>query len=201
MQMMRHLIAPAVLAFTMASAASSKAADLGVNGRIRAGGACSIAVGNGGVIDLGDLSFEQLANVSYMRSRDVPLTINCQRQTKVGVKAIDNRKDSAHGYGFGLGNPAIGGYEIYPELNGGSAADGRQVYLIHGHDNDWGRTDASWSPDGIVSWGIPDAEWEPVAFKTLTTSLYVIVNVKKDDIMVTDVLEIDGSATLELVYL
>ncbi|WP_071335643.1 DUF1120 domain-containing protein [Burkholderia contaminans] len=198
----KQLCVLSVLACALSIPGVTLATDLSVNGQIQPHGACNIAVGNGGVIDLGGLSFEKLVN---WRPSDISLTINCQRLTKVAVKAIDNRKASdAYVGAFGLSNPAIGYYEIYPALNYGSEANGKEVYLIHDFGDAWGRSDMSWPRDRSISWGVPPSQeprhWEPLAFKTLNTSLRIVVHFR-NDIAFNDVQEFDGSATLELVYL
>ncbi len=130
-----------VLACTSSIPGVTSAADLSVGGHIRMDGACSITLGNGGIFDFGNVSLTEIDQDSYSNSRDVPLTINCPSQTRIGVKAIDNRKESAAASrGFGVGNPAIGGYGIDPERNI-SEADGRKVYVIHRSGDYWYRTD------------------------------------------------------------
>ncbi|MBJ9967245.1 DUF1120 domain-containing protein [Burkholderia seminalis] len=82
-----------VLACTLSGAGVTLAADLSVNGHIGSGGACSIALGNGGIVDFGNLSSKDLG---YGLWRDMPLTIYCQNRTKLGIDVIDNRKGTAH---------------------------------------------------------------------------------------------------------
>ncbi|MBY4818923.1 DUF1120 domain-containing protein [Burkholderia contaminans] len=191
-----------VLACTSSIPGVTSAADLSVGGHIRMDGACSITLGNGGIFDFGNVSLTEIDQDSYSNSRDVPLTINCPSQTRIGVKAIDNRKESAAASrGFGVGNPAIGGYGIDPERNI-SEADGRKVYVIHRSGDYWYRTDdpTRW-PSTTISWTANGLG--PVAFRTMTTTLGVNVYLHdiRENMAHVDVLEIDGSATLELVYL
>ncbi|MBJ9967241.1 DUF1120 domain-containing protein [Burkholderia seminalis] len=210
MQLMRHVMAPMVFAFTMAGAVPSQAADLSVSGQIRSDGACSIALGNGGVVDFGNLSREDLRN-RYLQ-REMPLTISCQHPTKVGFNMTDNRAGTQPDwpYGsFGLGNSAIASYRIWslpgetdwgavlpigwdPDLWGGGwvAGDLNVAIFPDGRSNSWMRpTNTS-------------EQWQPVAFKTLTGGFRFYVDLLfEEGTAFTDEFEINGSATLELRYL
>ncbi|WP_322037641.1 DUF1120 domain-containing protein [Burkholderia cepacia] len=196
-----------VLACTLSSAGVALAADLSVNGQIRTGGACSMALGNGGVIDFGALSRqEHFPAPNVVIAREVTLTLNCQRPTKVGVNVIDNRKGTASEnmpWYFGLGNPAIGYYHIVPSLAeiDGRGGDGIQIWRDKGSTN-WDNKGAFyfWSERKTLSWDVSGPQVEPIAFKTLTTRLGIYIDPKYDSAF-TDELEFDGSATLELVYL
>ncbi|MBN3788035.1 DUF1120 domain-containing protein [Burkholderia sp. Ac-20353] len=199
------------LASSLSIPGATSAADLSVNGHIRADGACSIALGNGGVVDLGNVSRNDLPNAgkyySYIE-RDMPLTINCQHPTKVGVEVIDNR-DGTQPPGtraLGLGNPAVGFYTIRGSLTVGVAeVDGKHANTI------WRSKDGStwdgktgyyggWYPGYTTSWDVDGPQREPVAFKTLSDTLQVVAAFRPD-IAFTDELAIDGSVTLELRYL
>lgn len=201
-----------VVAGMLSSPGVTLAADLSVNGQVRSDSACGIAFANGGVVDLGKLSRK---DIGWKRGEyiDISLTINCQQPTKVGFKVIDNRVGTVppgelpyQGY-FGLGNPAIGSYRIYRYSSRGEA-DGRGALPIQrliGGDRWLGPGPGYYygiAPISIMSWQGPQNEpqKEPMAFKILTDALYIQVNFR-DDIAFTDELEIDGSTTLELLYL
>ncbi|WP_321881167.1 DUF1120 domain-containing protein [Burkholderia cepacia] len=207
---LKQLCGVSMLAYAMSSPGVASAADLSVSGQVRADGACSIVLGNGGVINLGNLSRKDF----HVDLSEIPLTINCQHPTKVGVNLIDNRDGTQpSGYsGFGMGNPAIGSYFIRSN-SAGREADGRRVMTIYrSHGGAWGLaaddingvTEPSWSwkSGGTTSWALWGQEElnEPLAFKILKDTLRAEVKFR-DDIAFTDELEIDGSATLELVYL
>lgn len=184
------------------------AADLSVGGRIQAGGACTITLGNGGVFDLGTLSrkndFPGPYNAIYA---DSILTLNCQRPTKVGVEIIDNREGTASkdaSYYFGLGNPAIGYYFVTTDQAQVDGADGFQIWRDKGWpywgDRHGGESGRLWGTNATLSWDVGGPQVEPVAFKTLTTRLDITFRPKYGTAF-TDELKLDGSATLELVYL
>ncbi|MBN3842375.1 MULTISPECIES: DUF1120 domain-containing protein [Burkholderia] len=199
-----------VLACSLSSPCVTSAADLSVNGYIQPGGACGIALGNGGIVDLGNLSSKDVSSLPNRTViRNMPLTINCPHPTKVGVDTIDNRAGTRppewaiYPEVLGLGNPAIGYYDIFsPPYGYNSLADGRRVVAIwrkKGKTTWEGAGDSygNWAPNTTMSWELGSG---PVAFKTLTDVLKVRVRFE-GDIAFTDELEIDGSATLELVYL
>jgi hypothetical protein len=197
------LSALSMLACTLSIPGVTSAADLSVGGQIRPGGACDITLGNGGVADFGNLSRKDLYGADHMR--DVSLTINCQRRTRVGVDLIDNRKGTAsedHPWNFGLGNRAIGYYRIVnfgPSMVDGAASV--SIWRWKG-ETTWrekGRT-YSWGSNKTISWDVSGPQSEPVAFKTLTDTLTIEL-ITKQDTAFTDELAFDGSATLELVYL
>ncbi|AFQ50023.1 DUF1120 domain-containing protein [Burkholderia cepacia] len=205
---LKQWIVLSVLACTLSSAGVTLAADLSVNGHIRTDGACSMALGNGGVIDFGTLSRQKhFPAPEVVVSRDVTLTLNCQRPTKVGVNVIDNRKGTGSEnmpWNFGLGNPAIGYYDIVPGRAQIDGRDGVQIWRRNNGSTNWGDKGAFYHWRGergtTLSWDVSGPQVEPMAFKTLTTRLELQLFPKYHSAF-TDELEFDGSATLELVYL
>ncbi|OXI33506.1 DUF1120 domain-containing protein [Burkholderia aenigmatica] len=181
------------------------AADVSVGGQIRPGGACDITLGNGGVADFGNLSRKEFFSGPYAITRKIPLTINCQHRTKVGVDVIDNRKGTASEARwevFGLGNRAIGYYDV---INfGPSQVDGVAgvpIWRVKG-ETAWREKGIfdTWGSNKTISWDVSGPQSEPVAFKTLTDTLTIWPMLMKSSAF-TDEFELDGSATLELVYL
>ena len=220
---LRQLSALSMLACTLSIPGVTSAADLSVGGHIRMDGACSIALGNGGVVDLGTLTSTELSPpnaTDYMvfKGREMSLMINCPHPTKVSVTAEDNRRGTvSDGYfdwnAFGLGNPAIGFYIIKIDKTS-PKADGRDAFVIgySPHVSAWisagDRT--SLHPGETISWGVdgtppPPERWlerEPVAFKALTSTLVISIGLTvRKDVGVGDGMELDGSMTLELGYL
>ncbi|WP_423760282.1 DUF1120 domain-containing protein [Burkholderia sp. NLJ2] len=198
-----------VLASTLSSVGVTSAADLSVNGHIESSSACNMALGNSGVVDLGSLSRKNVLE-RYVLNRYMSLRIDCQHPTKVGIGVIDNRKGtvppSEAVFGdqhFGLGNPAIGSYVI-SSLDRPQADGGKAFWIWRSGQGgitwDDKGTNYVWSGSKILSWDVDGSQTEPVAFKTLTNTLSITVTLRRD-IPFTDEMEIDGSATLELVYL
>jgi type 1 fimbria pilin len=100
---MKRLL-PSLLASTLLLSAGHALAgsDLSVTGRIQSG-ACNLALGNGGTIDLGTLSRKDLKenDEKSLHVPDVTLAIDCQTPTKVAIKSINNRENAYGAYGLG----------------------------------------------------------------------------------------------------
>ncbi|MDN7874851.1 DUF1120 domain-containing protein [Burkholderia aenigmatica] len=197
-----------VLASMLSSPGVTSAADLSVGGQIQAGGACSIALGNGGVIDFGNLSrkdFRADPTFGYI-DRDMSLTINCRHPTKVAVEVIDNRSGTAEWSGWlGLGDPNTSA-AYYITQRWGGKIDGRLAYSIRRSKagSTWGDEGGDgFSPGYITSWKEDGLPHEPVAFQTLSAQLNIWVAIRLAILSnsFTDERKLDGSATLELVYL
>lgn len=188
----------------------TSAADLSVNGHIQPGGACSIALGNGGTVDLGTLSRKDLkeSDETIFWGHGVTLAVDCQTPAKVAIKAINNRETVVEGrYGsFGLG--PIGSkirFLIYP-LN--RVGDGKP--LLHLYSEDGGQSwraaggstaTAGISPSDLASWA-EEGETLPQAFQTIRSKLeFNIWLPALRDLDLSQEIALDGSATLEIVYL
>ncbi len=212
---LQKLAVLSVLACTFSIPGVTLAADvkpefLSVKGHIRSGGACDLTLGDGGVIDFGNLSSANFPKGSYHKiERQMSLAISCPGPTKIGFGLIDNRAGTKppeeSNYSFGLGSPAIGSYSIGLRSDSNRWADGKRATAIYRYprSNEWtyssfGGINLS-SDDYVYSWNVPG--WSgPVAAGWVTDWL-TITAYFKGDIAFTDELEIGGSATVELVYL
>ncbi|MFK1436043.1 DUF1120 domain-containing protein [Pseudomonas aeruginosa] len=202
----------------LAGAAQAMAADLNVAGRIQPSGACSLALGNGGVADLGTLTSRDLKQDGVTSFyREISLSIDCQTPTRVAIKGLDNREGTVLGgetgiVGFGMG--AAGGrntgrYELLPTNRWG---DGKQlVHLVKsprsgsGWSEWWVGSGAgnTWytSANYLSSWAEP-GQTSPQAFKKITSDLKFIIRIAPaSELDLSQEIAIDGSATMELVYL
>ncbi|MGU0809943.1 DUF1120 domain-containing protein [Pseudomonas aeruginosa] len=198
----------------LAGAAQVMAADLNVAGRIQPSGACSLALGNGGVVDLGTLTSRNLARDGYREFyRQISLSIDCQTPTRVAIKGLDNREGTVLGgetgiVGFGMG--AAGGrktgrYYLLPLNRWG---DGQR--LVHLVKKTW--SGSGWqvsdvgstrytSANDISSWAEP-GQANPQAFKKITSDLEFVIQIAPaSELDLSQEIAIDGSATMELVYL
>ncbi|MEK7892635.1 DUF1120 domain-containing protein [Burkholderia contaminans] len=203
---LRKLYVLSALVGGLSSAGVTLAADVSVNGQIQPNGVCSMTLGSGGVIDLGTLSRkDHFPHPSYGTSRSIKLTLNCQQPTKVGVNVIDNRKGTASEddpWYFGLGNPAIGHYTIATYDAQIDGREGIEIWRRNGSTTWYGKEiHYLWASNGkTLSWDVIGPQIEPVAFKTLTTTVEIVFRPKYDSVFL-DEHKLDGSATLELVYL
>ncbi len=214
---MKNMLGMAAVAgalLVMAQVDGAAAAGLSVAGRIQPSGACSLALGNGGVADLGTLTSRDLKQDGVTQFfRAISLSIDCQTPTRVAIKGLDNREGTVLGgekgtIGFGLG--AAGGrntgrYYLLPSNRWG---DGQQ--LDHLVKQTWsgsgwqvGDVGSTWytSANDISSWAEP-GQTNPQAFKKITSDLKFIIQIAPaSELDLSQEIAIDGSATMELVYL
>ena len=206
----KHLLAPSLLASALLLSAGHALAgtDLSVSGRIEPG-ACSLTLGNGGTIDLGTISRKALneAEETFFYPQ-ISLRIQCQAPTKVAFRTLDNRAGTSSHAGsgwFGLGASGgknVGRYIFYPVNLVGDGAD--LAHLV-----DWGSgwealdDGGTWgvSPSWLSSWA-ERGQSLPQAFQNISSTLEVSIMIAPTkDIDLSQQVPIDGSATMELIYL
>lgn len=192
-------------------------ADLSVAGRIQPNGACELTLLDGGAVDLGTLSASQVEKrpkamvggnsypiIGEIRER---LSIRCQDATRLALRALDNRSGTANErapyyYGLGLSEGAkVGMFDLSAD---GWFGDGRRLASLQSWDSG-----ATWSEIGfpgqfggevtLVAWAEP-GQALPQAFETISGDLRGTV-MASDQLDSGAVIDIDGSATLELLYL
>lgn len=193
--------------------------------------ACTPMVSGGGTVDYGTIKVSSLALDAFTPKdeKQLDLSISCAAPTKVALKASNNRPNTVAGattdgaggaalvdvfdktnlpvVGLGLdGTHRIGGYVINVK-EGSVLADGNTVDAIH---NNVGETTWIKSGDGglyngtavrQVSWAAAGTT-EPVAFQKLTGKLTVRAYINKaSELDLTKPVTLNGSTTIELVYL
>ncbi|MFL9925847.1 DUF1120 domain-containing protein [Herbaspirillum lusitanum] len=196
------------------AADAAHSADVRVTGLIRPG-ACAPQLSNAGIIDYGLIPQSRLKRGDYtwLESRSVDLVIQCNGgPAKLGLRAHDNRRASvlqevlAEEANFGLGIVAgakVGGYAMV--FNQADArVDGLEPRQLYSFDQQ------SWLPTGsggtigknrTLAWArsgsyLPDMV-RKVAGKITVTAF---IN-KPENLPLTQEIPLDGSATLEVVYL
>ncbi len=206
----KHLLVPSLLASALLLSAGHALAgtDLSVSGRIQPG-ACSLTLGNGGTVDMGTISRKDLKEAEetyFTRHNHISLGIQCQTPTKVAFRVLDNRAGtSTHDNMFGLG--ASGGKNVgaFAVLLEEIIGDGTKlVHLV-----DWSDKGSSWeagygaikATPHLSSWAEP-GQSSPQAFQNISSRMgvYGIIAPVKD-LDQSQEIAIDGSATVELVYL
>ncbi|AFQ50026.1 DUF1120 domain-containing protein [Burkholderia cepacia] len=209
----KHLLAPSLLASALLLSAGQAlaGADLSVSGRIQPG-ACSLALGNGGTIDLGTISPKDLKEdeATVFDQHEISLGIHCQAPTKVAFRALDNRAGTAlDGYWFGLGasgGKSVGRYSLVPRSRVGDGAE--LVHLMKSDGGAWkvppgGSTATTWGidPSVLSSWAEP-GQTLPQAFRNISSRLGFYIQIAPTkDLDLSQQVPIDGSATMELIYL
>lgn len=201
---------------------SAPAADLNVKGYI-APTSCSFTITNS-VIDYGRIDPNTLSPTSYTKlaKKSTPYAIRCgsTAQAKIGVKVVDNRSGTRiaglmtsqfgssyrDNYNYGLGASAkgqkVGGYVVHLR---NSIADGKPAYVItdEGYGGTWDprSSEALGHTANISSWRT-GAAFTPAQVNTLTGILEVqaVIN-KTSELDLSNQVNLDGQATLELRYL
>ncbi|MGP9418563.1 DUF1120 domain-containing protein [Ewingella sp. AOP8-B2-18] len=137
---MKSALKMTAIACLMAAATSAFAgptATLRITGTITPG-ACTPVLGNGGIIDFGATSVDQLPNTGTLAlaARSVTATVTCTGATKVAMSFVDNRADSVGAHSneptsattaFGLGKAGdvnIGSYGLSISAINGDATAG-----------------------------------------------------------------------------
>ncbi|AFQ50025.1 DUF1120 domain-containing protein [Burkholderia cepacia] len=208
----KHLLAPSLLACAMLLSAGHALAgtDLSVNGHIRPGSACSLTLGKGGTVDLGTISSKDLqeTGLTTFDKHEISLSIQCQAPTKIAFRVLDNRAGTAfQGFGFGLGasgGKKIGRYLLLPKDRiGDGTALSHLVRWGNGSWNGAGSEMYTWkvSPSMTSSWSKPGYNL-PQAFQNISSRLGFEIDIAPaSNLDVSQEIAIDGSATVELVYL
>ncbi len=212
---MRTSVASFSLIIVLASAqAVASTTDVTLTGTLTPS-ACTPSLSNGGVIDYGRLSIDDLESppipAYQLPTKHIDMAIQCAAPTTFALINSDNRveslppTDTPQPGRFGLGKHQ-GEPVGYMHIQATSAmADGTSSRPIHSSDGGqtWTRYDGTFwrsqtSPDARVAFGtIPDG---PAAAQNLTTTLQIIGRVQKALDYSSDV-QIDGSTTFEIRYL
>lgn len=195
-------------------AEASETTELTVTGTIRPN-ACQITFPSDNTINFGTIKADMQLQEEYkeLPTHNVALQINCDGPTKLAVRVSDNRGQSYHAdarnadptSNFGLGTyrgKNIGNYtvDIDSAIADGNATD---ILIRAGR-----RGERYWTNDltrrfrhdgGQFSFGNNRI---PVAFNSLTATLAVATRLNKDTYLeMADAIQLDGSLSLELIYL
>lgn len=211
---MKHLLIALALLSGTARAAST--ADLAVTGLITPM-ACTPLLSSGGLVDFGKISRNDLnlTNGTRLPHKYLTLTVNCNAPGRFALRMRDNRDGTAHVnseifYGLGLdtsGNK-IGVYSVSFDPKQ-TVVDGLAV--VYGTESTTGglawRT-ANLNPIDVGSrslLGFTDVVGStagPSAIQTLTSTLKLEATINaRQNLDLSVETPMDGSATLEVVYL
>ncbi|MEX3773670.1 DUF1120 domain-containing protein [Pseudomonas sp. MYb118] len=193
-----------ILAASNVNAASS--VDLSVTGTITPS-ACTPVLSNGGVIDHGKISIKDITS-KPLPAMTLQLGVNCDAATFFAIQGTDNREDSASNnspdsFGLGLGenNHKLGFYRLFMEL---AMADGVLHPIVESVDGStWFPVSSGqiWQPRWLRSVNTPGSpDHAPVAVKEFLADVTVQTTLNKPRVLTTET-SLDGSATLDIVYL
>lgn len=191
---------------------AASSVDLTVKGLITPS-ACTPTLAQGGVADYGKIAAKDLQEnqATPLPATTLPLNLNCEAATLFALNGVDNRAGSAsspndYSYGLGLINETerVGDFVI---ILTSYLADNLPVSKLASSDNGatWSENseDAIWMRGRLAAFGNnASGTWAPIAIKTLTSNQVVHPTIAASSgLTLTEEQPIDGSATLEVLYL
>lgn len=214
MKKLPGLLVVVVALFSAGQAIAASSVDLSVKGNITPA-ACTPTLGNGGVVDHGKIALKDL---NFNRPTALPvatlqLAVDCAASTLIAIKSRDNRPGSSGEGTPGLPNFGLGlvngdrkiGWFVLKMAN--AQADSIVRPLIESGDgqtwSDASYPDLVWQVNGMrtVSSGAGGAP-SPLPLQRMTVDLLVeTMMVQRQNLPPREEFPIDGSATLEIVYL
>lgn len=215
---MKNLIAfTAFAAFLFSgSAIAGPTTELKVAGVVKPP-ACQPTFAGDGVVDFGTIPAASLTPGQYKKlpHRTIPFAISCDAPLKVALKISDNRASSAvpaaagtnTNFTYGLGMVAgkkVGGYSLGISAHT-VTADGAAVRLLYSVDGNqtWASSVGSGQigKDRTLAWTALNGR-APSAFKSIVGAVWVWVGLEKpENLPLAQDVPLDGSATLEVLYL
>ncbi|MFK1436046.1 DUF1120 domain-containing protein [Pseudomonas aeruginosa] len=192
---------------------AAQTAEIKVIGKILPD-ACQLVIGGGGTYDFGSIGSDKLSQdaVTPLEGKAQTLTVTCNAAAKVALKATDNRSGSVvggkgDGYEFGLGGTDAGSKPGFYSLRMSNAvSEGNTLDVL---------SDASGGGSWVTGGNLFRADSGerksfagsggtlPDAFKTISADLTVTPTINKlsELDLSKGSVALDGSATIELVYL
>ena len=165
--------------------------------------ACTPTFSGGGVINLGKISSKDLnQNSNTLVSTDpLTLTVNCSAPATFAINPIDNNPGTAIGDLFGLGLTDDGeklGF-FYPKILR-ATADASQADPIESDDGiTWAK--AAFAQPGYRLSVATTGNTDPIDATVVTMDLEVETYIARaDELTLDNEVNIDGSATFEIIY-
>jgi len=197
------LLSSAMLASGLASA---QTAEIKVTGKI-VPDACQPTIA--GAFDYGTFTSEKLNidEVTKLEAKKATLNVTCNAAAKVAVKVTDNRSGTAAGgadagFDFGLGGKNTGSYTV---ALSNAVSNGKTLAVLTDTSGSgaWTSDGTGFKADGTFRKAFAAAgSTTPEAYKLLTGDLIVTPTINKlSELDLGNGVTLDGSATLELVYL
>ncbi len=193
-----------IIASSNVHAASS--VDLRVTGSITPS-ACVPQLSSGGLIDYGKISVKDLRWDKVMPVQRLQLSVNCDAATFFAIKSTDNRSGTAHnnsssafGLGLGVNDHKLGMYNLTME---NALADGAVARLVESVDSStWFPVSEGqvWQPKWMRTANASGPDFAPVAMQTFEADMVVATTIAQLRNLAAEV-SLDGSATLDIVYL
>ncbi|WP_248731101.1 DUF1120 domain-containing protein [Pseudomonas sp. MWU13-2517] len=210
MQQSQLVIAAALMLAGVSTVSAASSVDLSVTGKITPA-ACTPSLSRGGTVDHGKISVQDLNPRGNTQLPNATLTfeVNCVATTALAVKVTDNRfgtagytdwTDSYFGLGLASNNNKIGWYEL--RMNN-ATADGVPREVIESVDGKtWLYAGTVWQPNWMRSLNGATGSYAPLPMQAFKADLdFITWIVDKNKLPAAEEVLIDGSATLDVVYL
>lgn len=204
-------------ALLAAGSASANTVRMDITGSITPA-PCTVSLSNGGSVSFGDLRAETLKHdvANALEAKTVTVSVACNAATAYGLQISDDRASSVatgvaavaksgatdtQAFGLGMsGEQAIGAYVV--SLSDG-VADGTATTFIGSSDNG-----ATWSTASMLAPNGDTVAWRSAADATpvqaKASSALLTINaavVGTDKLDLSEAVDLDGSAVIELQYL
>jgi type 1 fimbria pilin len=212
MKLRHSLLATTLLAALSSTAMAQRSADLTVIGTI-VPGSCTLTLSNGGNVDLGQIDLAQLDPLvaTALPAQNVAVSIACAAPMRFATTATENRPGTASATGdsfFGLGETSAGNPIGFYELRVASpTADGVAANAIaSANATAWtvpaGGVKVEHGTGNTLTAVRTGASGGPSILTTATWNLQVHPTIAPSDSLALTASEyIDGSMTLDIVYL
>jgi type 1 fimbria pilin len=204
----------------LSAAASGVATGANVNLQVKGiiqPSACIPNLQGGGAIDYPDVSYRSLSQteVTKLPLTEVALNITCDAPTKVGIRTVDNRSASRavlpnvqeplamYGLGtVGQNKTNIGAF--YMSIRKVETGSGTPDLLSRGRQANapWVKnTTGAIRTDQTISWGVTGTTTAGT-FQRITATLGISPVLNKASLLpANEIINLDGAATIEMVYL
>ncbi|UVL57770.1 DUF1120 domain-containing protein [Pseudomonas sp. B21-035] len=212
--MKKSVLSLAVLMTLATANAMAATTDLTVTGTITPA-ACTPTLSNGGLVEYGSLSLTELEETSIgykLPAKSLNLSIECSAPATFALITNDNRRDSspANAWLFGLGNhldQAIGYFGMTMDHEN-TIVDGAPGTHLASEDagNTWTNImdgilqDAGRAPDYRAAFSSTGSSVGPAPASSVNVIMDIRGSINKG-LTLNGAMELDGSATIEVVYL
>ena len=196
----------ATLLFATTTTFAASTVDLTVKGLIGPS-ACTPSLSSGGVIDHGKISAKDLDpdKPTIIGNHTLTMSVACEGKTLIALQSEDNRRGSSistSDYGLGLinGTQKLGHYVLRIANPIADSVEVQSIASLNGQDN-W-YLEKFWDPTLYMSMADMSDTTQPVPVQELLLDLEVqtLIN-RTDGLDLSNEVQIDGSATLTVMYL
>ncbi|MGY2175524.1 DUF1120 domain-containing protein [Pseudomonas azotoformans] len=213
MKKLVNLMTTVIVFASVGQVMAASSVDLSVKGSITPA-ACTPILANGGLVDHGKISANDLnpSGVTVLPEATLQLSVNCEAPTLVAVKSKDNRAGTSaewegalpnFGLGLATGDVKIGWYTL--KMTNATADDAPGVLIESVDGQAWfgAPENTIWQPNWLRTVnGAGGTDPVPQPLMSMKTDVVIATMIRsRRDLPVSEEIPIDGSATLDVVYL